>query len=88
MSPSVCCPPLSYSPRLPVATSSTSRHSDTREKKKRKGISRRVRQLEKTVENLLSLALTEPQDRTTTADGRKIDNSDVVDTLSAALSGL
>lgn len=47
-----------------------------------------MRQLEKTVENLLSLALTEPQDRTTTADGRKIDNSDVVDTLSAALSGL
>jgi hypothetical protein len=57
-----------------VATSSISRHRDTRDKKKRKRISRRVRRLEKTVESLshgLILALTELKNRTTTADGRK-----------------
>ena len=47
-----------------------------------------MRRLEKTVENLLSLALTELQDRTTIADGRKIVNSGMIDALSAALSGL
>ncbi|KAN0132441.1 hypothetical protein V8E53_009867 [Lactarius tabidus] len=74
-------------------TSSISRHRDTRYKK-RKRISRRVRRLEKTVEGLshgLILALTELQDlrgRTTTAGGRKSDNSGKVDALSIALSGL
>jgi hypothetical protein len=53
-----------------------------------------VRRLEKTVEGLshgLILALTELQDlrgRTTTADDRTANNSDVVDALSTALSGL
>ena len=80
----VCPSPLSYSPYLLIA----SRRSDNHEKKKRKRISRRVRRLEKTVEDLshgLILALTELQDRTTTADCRK---SDDVDALSTALSGL
>jgi hypothetical protein len=74
--------------------SSISRHRDNRGKKKRKRISQRVRRLEKTVEGLshgLILALTELQDlrgRTTTADDRTANNSDVVDALSTALSGL
>jgi hypothetical protein len=93
MSSSVCPSPLSYSLCHLVATSSISRHRDTRYKK-RKRISRRVRRLEKTVEGLshgLILALTELQDlrgRTTTAGGRKSDNSGKVDALSIALSGL
>ncbi|KAN0132447.1 hypothetical protein V8E53_009873 [Lactarius tabidus] len=72
-------------------SSSISRHRDTRDKKKRKRISRRVRRLEKTVESLshgLILALTELQNRTTTADVRKTDNSGMVDALSTALSNL
>ena len=85
---SVCRSPRSYSPYLPVASSSISRHRDPRDKKKRTRISRRVRRLEKTVESLshgLILTLTELQDRTITADGRKSDN---VDALSTVLSGL
>ncbi|KAN0130504.1 hypothetical protein V8E53_011590 [Lactarius tabidus] len=93
MSSSVCPSPLSYSLCHLVATSSISRHRDTHYKK-RKRISRRVRRLEKSVEGLshgLILALTELQDlrgRTTTAGGRKSDNSGKVDALSIALSGL
>ena len=85
--PSPVCPSsLSYSLCLLVASC----HSDNSEKKKqkRKKLSRRVRQLEKTVEGLshgLILALTELQDRKTTADGRKSVN---VDALSTALSDL
>jgi hypothetical protein len=54
-------------------------------------MSRRVRRLEKTVESLshkLTLALTELQGRTITADGRKTEDSDAVDALSTALAGL
>ena len=74
--------------RIISAASSSIRHRDPRDKKKRKRISRRVRRLEKTVESLshgLILALTELQDRTSTADDR---NSVNVEALSTALSGL
>jgi hypothetical protein len=54
-------------------------------------MSRRVHRLEKTVESLshrLTLALTELQGRTITADGPNAENSDTVDALSTALAGL
>jgi hypothetical protein len=91
MSSPVSPSPLANSLCILVASSSISRHRDTRDKKKRKRISRRVRRLEKTVESLshgLILALTELQNRTTTADVRKTDNSGMVDALSTALSNL
>jgi hypothetical protein len=69
-----------------VATPSISRHSDTRGKKKRSRIRRRVRRLEKTVESLshgLILALTELKD----TRGHTTSSS-TVDALSTALSGL
>jgi hypothetical protein len=64
---------------------------NARDKKKRKRISQRVRGLEKTAESLshgLILALTELQNRTTAAHGRKANNSGIVNVLSTALSGL
>ncbi|KAN0132431.1 hypothetical protein V8E53_009857 [Lactarius tabidus] len=75
-------------------TPSISRQSDTRYKKKRRRISRRVRRLEKTVESLshgLILALTERKDfqgRSTTTDGGKADDAGMVDALSTAFFGL
>ncbi|KAI9439561.1 hypothetical protein H4582DRAFT_1941543 [Lactarius indigo] len=72
-----------------------SHHHDTRGQKKRSRISRRVRQLEKTVEGLshgLILALTELKDfrgrSTSTADYPKTDDSVVVDVLTTAFSSL
>ncbi|KAI9456860.1 hypothetical protein BJY52DRAFT_1379845 [Lactarius psammicola] len=75
-------------------TPSLSGHCDILGRKKRSRISRRVRRLEKTVESLshgLILALTELKDfrgRSTTADGPKIDDYDVVDTQTTAFSSL
>ena len=77
-----------------VATPSLSRHCATRDQKKRKRISRRVRRLEEMVESLshgLISALTELKEfrgRITTADGRKADDSGVVDELTTAFSSL
>jgi hypothetical protein len=88
---SVCPPPLPYSLCLLVATFSISRHRDTHDKKKWKRMSSRVRRLEKNFESLsqgLIPVLTELQGRTTTADGRKTNNSGMVDELSTALAGL
>ncbi|KAN0132439.1 hypothetical protein V8E53_009865 [Lactarius tabidus] len=91
MSSSVGPSPLPHSVCLLLATSNISRHMNTRDKKKRKRISQRVRGLEKTAKSLsheLILALTELQNRTTAAHGRKANNSGIVNALSTALSGL
>ncbi|KAF8261961.1 hypothetical protein EI94DRAFT_1744836 [Lactarius quietus] len=76
-------------------TPSASCRSGNLAQKKRSRTSRRIRRLEKTVESLshgLILALTEIKDiqggRTTTADTRDPENSNIVDALSTALSGL
>ncbi|KAN0130507.1 hypothetical protein V8E53_011593 [Lactarius tabidus] len=64
---------------------------NTCDKKKRKRISQCVHGLEKTAESLLHgliLALTELQNRTTAAHGRKANNSGIVNALSTTLSGL